>query len=190
MHTHANTYVCTHPISRTFFFSGSDDLYTCVCEFFHGSVHYTPPPHQQGWSRGTQDGMSVKAWEREERSWACSHRPDSWLHTHNKDPCTGAWHPGGRSRHTHKHTHTNTYSNTCAIRQSHTLAQTVYIHQNIGLSCSRLEQKNALSFKIKAQKCCHLKKAYFCHQRGSTQINTLHVVLIIFKTFVLTQQER
>lgn len=118
MHTHANTHIHIHV--RTFFFSGSDDPYTHVCEFFHGGVHYTPPPHQQGWSKGTQDGMSVKAWEREEKSWACSHRPDSWLCAHNKDPCTGAWHPSGWSRQMHKQTRIQIHTTTHVHPHTHT----------------------------------------------------------------------
>lgn len=47
-----------------FLFSGPDDPYTCVCDFFHGNVNYTPSPinrsevkaHRMGWvwKRGRQ----------------------------------------------------------------------------------------------------------------------------------------
>lgn len=44
-----------------------DDPYTYMCGFFHGTVNYTPPPHQQGRRKSPQDGMSAKAWEKEEK---------------------------------------------------------------------------------------------------------------------------
>lgn len=97
-------YVCTHMQSHAHPFSQGLMTLTQVCDFFHSSVHYTPPLHHQRWSRGTQDVMSVKAWEREERSWACSHRPDSWFCVHNKDLWTRARHPSGWSRHMRRHT--------------------------------------------------------------------------------------
>lgn len=59
MYTHANTHMHAHS------FSVSDDTY--VCGFFHGTVSYTPPPHQQGRRKTPQDGMSAKAWEKEEK---------------------------------------------------------------------------------------------------------------------------
>lgn len=71
---------------------------------FTAYARYTPPPHHQGWNGRTQDGMSVKAWEREERSRACSHRPDSWFYTSNKDLCSRVRHPSVWSRRMHKHT--------------------------------------------------------------------------------------
>lgn len=116
-HAHANTYKHIHV--RTFFFSGSDDPYTYVCEFFHRGVHCASPPRQQGRSGGTQDGMSVKAWEREETSWVCSHRPESWLRALNKDLRTGARHLGGRSRPVRERMNTNTYNDT-QTRTQHT----------------------------------------------------------------------
>lgn len=125
MLTHLNTYI--HIQSHSF--SQGPMTLTHVCVSFSTAVfHYTPPPHHQGWSGGTQDGMSVKAWEREGRSWACSHRPDSRLRAHNKDLCTGARHPGGWSANTHEYKYIQQHM--CAY-----LHKQYTIHPDIDILC-------------------------------------------------------
>lgn len=99
IYTHIHTSTCT--------------ALTHVCVSFSTEMLLNQP----GWGGEAQDGMSVKAWEREERSWACSHRPDSWLGAHNKDPRTRPWHPGGLGQtHAQTHRNTNTYSDTYAAK--------------------------------------------------------------------------
>lgn len=116
-------YIFTH----AFFFSQGLMTLTHACVGFSATLYptHTPSPHRQGRVDGAQDGMSVKAWEREERSRARSHRPDSRLGAHNKDPCTGPRHPSGWIRHMHKHRWRQTHRTT---RMHTNTGRTQYIY--------------------------------------------------------------
>lgn len=103
------------------------------CRPLHPQLH-TASPHERGWAGGWQDGMSVKAWEKEERrereeeaSWARSHRPG------NNDPPTGTPAPQWVD-----HTHAQTLTTTCKHVHKH--------RQNkMGRSCSK-EKKVKMFF--------------------------------------------
>lgn len=139
----------THTITRTFFFLRVWwPLHMCVWVFPRPcfAAHRLPinrgeaEVHRMGW-------VWKRGREEKERSWACSHRPDSWLRAHNKDPCTGAWHPSGWSRHMSKHTWIeNTYDDACAQTRSDTLARTICNISMFLCLQKSLKAKNKLIF--------------------------------------------
>lgn len=107
----------------------------------------TPPPHQQGWSRGTQDGMSVKAWERRERE-KLGLFPQAWLMAPRSQqrPLHRGMAPQWVEQ-THEQTHMNRkyiWRRMCADAIRHTRAnnmQHIYV-----LMFKSLKAKNKLIF--------------------------------------------
>lgn len=174
---HMQTHIYTYNHMHILFLRVWWPLNMCVWVFpWRCSLHTTSP--STGWSRGTQDGMSVKAWEREGEKLGLF--PQAWVMA----PCSQqrALHRGMAPRwveQTHAQTHMNKIHTTTHVRAHNItyLHKQYTIHQDIDILCLQvcefIYDFTALrnSSKAKTKKQCCPNKLIFGHQRKGKYIS-------------------